>query len=65
MRVLFNDCVLRNGRRSYRVIRVDDTMYVVAPGFVCQVDTCEEGFQLVAKLKAQVAVNENPKGPGI
>lgn len=50
MKVMFSDgaSAWRDGR--YRLIRLDDGWYVVRQGYLCQVDTKEEGMALIKKL---------------
>ena len=47
----FTDGMMINTDGPYRVIRQSDGFYVTGHGFLCPVDSQEEGDKLIADLK--------------
>lgn len=50
----FSDGMNIDTSGPYRVTRKSDGLYVVGNGFMCAVDSHEEGNKLVAELKGEV-----------
>lgn len=46
----FSDGMTINTDGPYRVIRKSDGLYVTGHGFLCAVDTHEEGQELIARM---------------
>jgi len=51
MMLNFSDGMSIDTSGSYRIVRKSDGLYVVGHGFMCAVDTQEEGARLLADLK--------------
>lgn len=49
--IKFNDGMEFETSGDYRIVRKRDGLYVVGQGFLCPVDTYEEGEKLIKSLK--------------
>ncbi len=50
----FSDGMTINTDGPYRVIRKSDGLYVTGHGYLCAVETIEEGMKMIKQLKGEV-----------
>ena len=52
MKVLFSDGRLLERGGRLHLVRLSDAWYVLGDGYVCQVETCEEGVSLIVRFES-------------
>lgn len=56
MKLKFNDGMEFDTSGEYRIVRKPDGLYVVGHGFMCAVETYEEGEELIVRMEARRTV---------